>query len=487
MLQASQTKISPAKLHAMLGYKPFAEQSLIHKSNARFKVPCCGRRFGKSLATARDVEPDLFIPKTMHWIVGPSYELAEKEFRVIWDDVMIKLGLIKDKRVKRAYQKKQGNMFIEFPWGSRLEVKSSVKDENIVGDALDTVVMSEAAKHDIETWERFIRPALSDRRGRAILPSTPEGLNWYYKLWLLGKSESGYESWKFPTWANKVIYPKGIDEQEIQSIKRNSTPEWFNQEYGAEFTTFVGKIYSEFNEQDHVKRHIFNPNWANYISIDWGFSRPMAAIEFQVDPQDNVYVWREFYEKNMTLHEALAKMKQRTQPDNYRLDLCFGDAADPQAVQTTTELFAPCISDPEAKRNWRQGVDLVKRHLQLRHDGVSFDDYERPVNERPKLIIDPTCTNTISEFQVYRVKKNSSAKESSASGVANNIDDHAMDALRYGMMHVFEIGVGSDLSYLMPERKEYSSSRYDKVTTGAVAKRETYFTTGGLTIMDRRF
>jgi hypothetical protein len=90
-------------------------------------------------------------PNKMIWIVGPTYDLAEKEFRVIWNDLIVNQKLGKDKRVKRAYSKRAGDMFIQFPWGTRVECRSAEHPEYLVGEALDHVIMSEAAKHKRET------------------------------------------------------------------------------------------------------------------------------------------------------------------------------------------------------------------------------------------------------------------------------------------------------------------------------------------------
>src|SRR5690606_8213866 len=146
-----------------IGYTPHREQALFHNSRARFRVPVCGRRFGKSKMAGSDIVPRSFLPDKMYWIVGPTYDLREKEFRVAWDAMIIGMQMGRDKRIKKAYNKKQGNMYIEFPWKTRLEVRSADHPENLVGEALDHVIMSEAAKQKLETWERFIRPALSDK------------------------------------------------------------------------------------------------------------------------------------------------------------------------------------------------------------------------------------------------------------------------------------------------------------------------------------
>lgn len=61
-----------------IGHRPHPKQWLYHNSRARFRVACCGRRFGKSLMAARDLEPELLVPDRRYWIVGPCVdELTE--------------------------------------------------------------------------------------------------------------------------------------------------------------------------------------------------------------------------------------------------------------------------------------------------------------------------------------------------------------------------------------------------------------------------
>ncbi len=178
--------VDKTKYFKKIGYEPHGGQVQFHDSPARFRTAVCGRRYGKSTMAARDVSPELFLPDKLFWIVGPTYDLGEKEFRIIWQDLMIKQGLAKDKRIRKAFNKRSGSMYIEMPWNTRIEVRSADIPENLVGEALDGVIMSEAAKHKPETWERFIRPALADKLGWGTFTTTPEGFNWMYENYMLG-------------------------------------------------------------------------------------------------------------------------------------------------------------------------------------------------------------------------------------------------------------------------------------------------------------
>lgn len=387
--------------------------------------------------TAKDIEPLLMVPNKRVWLVAPTYKLGEKEFRVIWEDMILKLEFGKHPEIKKAYSLSQGNMFITFPWNTTIEVHSAERPDTLVGDGLDLVVMCEAAKHQRVTWERMIEPALADKRGSAIFTSTPEGKNFFYELWQRGLDdfEPEFDSWQYPTWENSVIFPGGYNDPEIQRLKRNMSPEAFDQEICADFTSFTGKIYKEFIEIVHVKNHVYNPDWPNYIAWDFGYNAPTAAVEFQVSPRDTIHVWREHYKAGMIMDEHFEEMRNREQPPGYKVDLMFGDSADPQAIEEICVKFGPCVGDPRAKENWRDGINEVKKFLKVRPDGD------------PGLFVDPSCKNGIREFNNYKAVEG--GKDRDPREQAKKSEDHFMDALRYGVMHIFRLGMRDRLSDAM--------------------------------------
>jgi hypothetical protein len=427
----------------------------------------------------RDLEPKLFLPNKRFWIVGPTYDLGEKEFRVVWDDLIVGMQMGRDKRIKRAYNKKQGVMYIEFPWSTRLEVRSAQHPENLVGDALDHVIMSEAAKHDKDTWERFIRPALADRRGGADFPTTPEGYNWLYDLWMLGQDAETpeYESWRFPSWHNTEVYPEGEQDPEILLLRKTMSPESFEQEIAADFGSFVGKIYPEWDAGVHVRNLQFNPAWRNYIAFDWGYNNPLAAIEFQVSPRDEIFVWREHYKSYTRVEDHCAQLKAREQPTGYHLDLGFGDSADPEAVATVSQNFIQTYAMPEAKENWREGIDLVRSFMN-REDGE--DEYGAPLY-KPAFYVDFKCVNTIREFNNYRAP--SSVRGRNVQEIGLRQDDHALDALRYGIVHLYKLGANAKLtdviSMNVPSVSPFVDATMRSTDLVLSASDRGYFTQGG--------
>jgi hypothetical protein len=424
-----------------------------HNSKARFRCAVCGRRTGKTTMAAHDRATELLKPKSLGWIIGPTYDGAAKEFRVMWDSLIVNMGLQNDKRVKKNFNIKQGDMYIEMPWGSRVECRSAAHPEHLVGEGLDWVILSEAAKQSEETWQKYIRPALSDKRGGADFVTTPEGKNWLYKLWLEGRGRKAeYQSWRFPSWVNNEVYPGGKEDPEILLMKETTIEEWFLQEIAAEFTAVVGRIFGEFSEDDHVliENYKFNPDWPNYIAFDWGFANPLAAVEFQVSPRDEIYVWRVHYETYRTLEWHIETIKNRSNPEGYRLDTAFGDAADPEAVEYVSKHLVHCQANPDSK-TWLPGIRLMKRFMKLSHDGIAYDENGVPIL-RPRYWVDPSATEHINEIVGYKTRKDVNANEFNGAGVvAKGCPDHTIDAMRYALMHLYEVGVQHHLDEVYPD------------------------------------
>jgi hypothetical protein len=103
---------------------------------------------------------------------------------------------------------------------------------SLLGESLDWVVVDEAARLRASIWEGHIAQRLVDRRGWALLISTPQGTDWFYKLYRRGQKgrDPLCQSWSFPSWTNPHLDPEAIE------AERQSIPETvFRQEFGAEF------------------------------------------------------------------------------------------------------------------------------------------------------------------------------------------------------------------------------------------------------------
>jgi hypothetical protein len=432
-----------------LGYKPHSDkQRHIHESTARFKVLACGRRYGKTTFGANDLTCALMdhMHPGYYWIVGPKYTTAEKEFRIVYNNIMRKLGLQSNKKITKAYNVKQGDMRIEMPWGTLLEVKSAQHKDTLLGEGLAGVIMAEAARHDSDTWEQYVRPALSDfgstgQRGWAIFTSTPRGYNWFQGAWMLGQIEgSEYESWRLPSWENPIVYPGGRNDPEIKAIEDEVSTTWFLQEIAAEFTAFAGKIYPAFNPKIHVRSIEYNPMWVNTWALDYGWANPFCCYDVMIDPADNFYIWREYQvsERNTVDHARF--LKAREQPERYHVDWGAGDPRGPDqasiiAAETGVQIYSNDIAS-NALESMKLGHEYVARMLKIREDGL------------PKLFIDPSCVHLIRQMEQLRAPDPVEGKNSQEG--QHKYDDHGPDAIRYLIGQYLHSGAGSSLADLYP-------------------------------------
>ena len=210
-------------------YKPHSENALtIHQSPVRHRVVNCGRRWGKSyLATLESHQMCLDTAMThgrpaRGWIVAPTYTLVMEMWRyykTILKDVIVNTNK-SDKRITLL-----GDHEVEFK-------SADNKDENLRGAGLDFAVLDEAARIHKSAWEEGIRPALSERQGRALFISTPKGRNWYYDLWVQGRDPHNhqFESWTLPT-ITSPLFPK-VEWDLLQETMPQAT---FRQEFMAQF------------------------------------------------------------------------------------------------------------------------------------------------------------------------------------------------------------------------------------------------------------
>lgn len=204
-------------------------QREIALDDARFKVAACGRRFGKTRLGAA-----LCIMTAggggRAWWVAPTYPVASVGWRLIHRMARQVPGAVI----------RQGDRMATFPNGGEIQVRSADNPDSLRGEGLDFVVMDECAFIQEDAWLEALRPALSDRKGRAMFISTPKGRNWFWRLWqkCLDDTDHEWRGWQLPTSDNPYIDPA-----EIEAARRGLPERIFAQEYLAEFLDDAGGVF----------------------------------------------------------------------------------------------------------------------------------------------------------------------------------------------------------------------------------------------------
>ncbi len=222
---------------------------------ARFKVVACGRRWGKT-ELGKVALLDCARRGGFGWWIAPTYAMADEVWRGlkgtldgVWTD--------KDEQRRR----------IELPGGGVIQVRSGHEPDALRGVGLDLAVLDEAAFLPEEVWTGAVRPALSDRQGRALLLSTPNGLNWFHRLYQRGLDPlaGDWASFHEPTAANPLIPPEEIDAARLEMPER-----WFRQEYEAEFIEDAGLLFRGIDAVCTARPGTPRPGARYAAGIDWG-------------------------------------------------------------------------------------------------------------------------------------------------------------------------------------------------------------------------
>jgi predicted phage terminase large subunit-like protein len=194
-------------------------QREVAESPARFRVLAAGRRWRKtSLGVMLALRTAVAGGRA--WWVAPTYQHAGIGWRFL-------------KHLSRQVpgsEVAEGERRVRFPGGGEVEVRSSSDPDSLRGSGLDAVVLDEAAYIAEEAWSESLRPALSDRRGWALFISTPNGFNWFERLYQHAGVAEGWARWRRPSWDNPHL-----EAGELEAARKDVPEQVYRQEYGAEF------------------------------------------------------------------------------------------------------------------------------------------------------------------------------------------------------------------------------------------------------------
>lgn len=213
----------------------------------RFVVIVAGRRWGKTrLASAVALASALSGQRV--WWVAPTHDMA----RAGLSDIVDLASQVPGADYRRA------DRAVLFPGGGSIWVRSADRPQNLRAFGIDLLVLDEAAYLKPETWNTVLRPALADRRGRALIISTPAGKNWFYELAMAAKEGGEWGFYHAPTWDNPLIA-----KEEIAAMEASMPRRAFLQEIAAEFLDREGALWSH----DWIRRKLVDHSKLNLVRI----------------------------------------------------------------------------------------------------------------------------------------------------------------------------------------------------------------------------
>ncbi len=242
-MTAKPNDLNKRAFFADLGYVPHTGQREIHESTARCRVVACGVRWGKTRCAAMEGLAAAMAPaeRSIGWVVGPTYDLADRVFRemqlAVANHLRHRIVSIKESERRIQLRNMAGGL-------SEIRAKSADNPNSLLGEGLDWVIVDEAARLKPSIWQSHLSQRLLDKQGWALLISTPNGKGYFHELFRLGQGrDPDYQSWNRPSWGNPLLNTQDIERE------RGRLPEQvFREQYGAEFLEGSGAVFRNVRE-----------------------------------------------------------------------------------------------------------------------------------------------------------------------------------------------------------------------------------------------
>lgn len=321
--------------------------------------------------------------------------------------------------------------------GSTIEFMSYDQDlDKFAGTSRDWVWFDEEPPQDIFT-ECLLR--LVDTGGDWWITMTPvDGMTWVFDdiYERANPNNASYDPNLLVVEVDTTENPH-INPGELDTLLAGLDPNERRARLHGQFVQRAGLIYPTFKEAIHVVNPIravdLDPRqWMHFNMMDHGFSNATAWLWAAVDREGRMIVYEEYYKQQ----EIVKVHAQNVLATNGRLGVAPTYSVGDPSIRNTDPITGTSVLIEYMEwgipiilgnNDFKAGSDAVRRRL-----GGQFGDVQLPVG----LWITRNCTNLIWEIKRYRFALWANKKmdrEKNRKEEAHKKDDHACDALRYGV------------------------------------------------------
>jgi PBSX family phage terminase large subunit len=327
-------------------------------------------------------------PGTLGLVVAPTYPmLRDVSWRTMIDkfrDAITDIG--------------KSDMTLTMRGGGEILFRSADNPDRLRGPNIHFALLDEAALCPKETWDITIgRLRAGGLAGPCRVVTTPKGRNWLYER------QGEMTIFKAATKDNPYL-----SREFVTSLEHAYTGNFARQELYGEFVAFEGLVYPMFDRDVHVQVHRREEMSRYIFGEDEGYTNPSVLLDVGLDSDGRIHIFREWYRRNQ-LQDAVVTAN-KAWCDEIHPGSVAVDASAAGLIASLRDAGVPAVSH---KGRVMDGIGKVQNALAVQED------------KRPRLTIDPSCVNTIAEFESYVWKDGKDEPEKQ--------NDHGMDALRYVM------------------------------------------------------
>jgi len=373
----------------------------------RFRVLCCGRRWGKTTLSIDQMKGRAAIPQSRIAYVAPTYQQARD---IAWEQ-------LKKDCAQAAESINESRLEIKLVNGSLIVLRGWESIETLRGQKFDLVVLDEVAmmRNFWTNWQEVIRPTLTDTKGEAIFISTPKGFNHFYELYTLENDPvvNEHDEWKsfhFTTYDNPHI-PK----EEIDAARISITEDRFAQEYMADFRKTEGLVYKEFDRKKHlISADDFDEDEWNIVEtiggVDPGFRHRAVALTIKKTGSGRYVVsdeWSKTGKTDAEIAEYVAALNW---------DKCYPDPENQGCIEELERRDVNVREVVKGRGSVANGINVVRELF----------------NTNRLFIIKERCPNLIWGLETYSYDEPKLNPRLDENPKKENDDE--VDALRYPLM-----------------------------------------------------
>lgn len=374
----------------------------------RFRVLCCGRRWGKTTLAIDQMKARAAIPNSRIAYVAPTYQQARD---IAWSE-------LKKDCEQAASTINESRLEITLVNNSTIVLRGWENIETLRGQKFDLIVIDEIAmmRNFWEQWHEVIRPTLTDTKGEALFISTPKGFNHFYDLFNMEAEDKDFKSFHFSTYDNPHIDP-----QEVDKAKEELTEDRFAQEYMADFRKTEGLVYKEFDRKRHLVkgeisewyRSIGQTKARTYGGVDFGFVHPAAVLSIEETSDGAFIVTDEWYHSGKTNAEIAEYVASK------KFNSVYPDPANPGGIKDLKDNGVNVREVLKGKDSVQNGISVV-----------------RELFKSNRLFIHESCKSLLFELETYSYGDSKNGMKVDENPIKEN--DDAVDALRYVLMMVHQ-------------------------------------------------
>lgn len=229
---------------------------------------------------------------------------------------------------------------------------------------------------------------------------------------------------------NPHLPPDYLDE-----LRASNPGPWVEKYIEGSWDAMEGQVWPEYDFNTHVIKPFKIPyNWTRLRVIDHGQKNPTCCLWIAVDPDDNLFVYKEYYSPGV-VSEHCKKIRSMSAGESYISTYlppeCWGKTLekDSRLWSVQDEYAEHEIFCSQANNEVLAGINRVSEFLMMDPEAI------HPLTGKkgsPSLFIFNTCRNLMLEIPDYIWVEQKGLISSVER--PRKIKDHACDALRYGVM-----------------------------------------------------